>query len=155
MGVVYMLVYQTLFYIGSTIQDLRRRINDHNSHYKRWLNKKQSYCSSFEIIKNNNYEVIEIEAIEIETEEECREREQFWIEFYGKNNLINNKNANGLDIERIKLNKNEDYKDNKNIYLERRKEYYENNKQRRKEYNEKNKEKIAKYNKEYYEKNKK
>ena len=124
MGVVYMLAFENLYYIGSTIQKLNERINEHKSRYKRWLNKKTHYCSSYEIIKNKDYNVIMIEEVKNETKEECREREQFWINFYGIKNLINYKNANGRD------------KDNHNNY---NKDYYKINK-----------EKISQYKKEYY-----
>lgn len=141
MGVVYMLVYQTLFYIGSSIRTLNKRINEHNSRYKGWLNKKQSYCSSFEIIKNNNYEVITIEEVERETEEECRDREQWWIDFYGRDYLVNVVNANGFDKDYYRIN--------------HRKNHPEKNKQYRKNYYEKNREAILKQKRDYYEKNKK
>lgn len=135
MGVVYMLVFENLHYIGSTIQDLRQRINNHKFQYKGWLKDKTKYyyCNSFEIIQNENFEVIEIEEIENETKEECREREQNWIEFYGRENLINNNNANGLNTE-----------NNKKYHKKYDKEYYKNNR-----------EKKLKYQKDYYEKNKK
>ena len=150
MGVVYMLAFENLYYIGSTIQKLNERINEHKSRYKRWLNKKTHYCSSYEIIKNKDYNVIMIEEVKNETKEECREREQFWINFYGIKNLINNNNANGLDNERSKEKLKEYYDINK----EKIKEYYEINKekisQQKKEYHKINKEKISQQKKEYY-----
>lgn len=133
MGVVYMLASENDHYIGSTIYKLNKRISQHKSQYKRWLNEKTTYCNSYEIIKNEKYEVIIIEEVEKETKEACREREQLWINFYGKENLINNRNVIRLDIEKLKENRKEVDK-----------KYYENNK-----------EKIKEYYKEYYQKNKK
>ena len=41
-------------YIGSTSQKIKRRLQQHKSHYKRYLNGKMRYLSSFEIIKYND-----------------------------------------------------------------------------------------------------
>lgn len=160
MGVVYMLVFENLHYIGSTIQALKERIKTHKCSYKRYVEKKsKSYCSAYEIIKNDNYEVIVIEEVIGETKEECNEREQLWIDFYGKENLINKWNANGLDKEKIEkrrekknIQKKEHYENNKEEIIKYRKEYYENNKkeilkkqrEQKKEYYKNNKEEILK-----------
>lgn len=129
MGVVYMLVFENLHYIGSTIRKLNERIQSHKIDYKSYLDKKRKYyCSSFDIIKNDNYEVIEIEEIENETKEECREREQIWIEFYGRENLINIRNANGRDLNRFKELQKIYRKYNKQHYKQYYKDYYQKNK---------------------------
>ena len=151
MGIVYMLGYENLYYIGSTVQTLKERIRKHKSNYKCWLNKTpKSYCSSFEIIKFEGYEVIEIEEVIGETEEECRFREQWWIEFYGRENLLNKVNANGWDKERTKKTQ----KKYGEKHSEEIKEWRETNKEKinkkRKEWRENNKEQIKIYNKEYY-----
>tara|TARA_R110002126_G_scaffold190896_1_gene339042 strand:+ start:444 stop:890 length:447 start_codon:yes stop_codon:yes gene_type:complete len=124
MGIVYMLAYGDMTYIGSTIRSMNKRMNAHEYQYKRWLDRKSPYCSSFNIIKNENYELIIIEQIKNETVEDCREREQWWIDFYGKENLVNKCNANGWNYENIK----EYYNNNKNQIKKQTKEYYENNK---------------------------
>jgi hypothetical protein len=136
MGIVYMLCYENLFYIGSTIATINSRIKRHKNFYEYWLNGKTNYCSSFEIIKNENYELIIIEEIKNETEEECIEREQLWIDFYGKENLINKRNADGHNT------------------IEYQKKYYIENKDKKKQYYLKNKDKILQYKKEYNLKNK-
>ena len=121
MGIVYMLVFKNLHYIGSTIQKLYKRIKEHRSSYKRYLNKKsKNYCSSYEIIKNKNYELILIEEVERETREECNEREQLWIDFYGRENLVNNNNANGFNNEKFKKDCKQYYENNKQYF----KDYY-------------------------------
>jgi hypothetical protein len=38
-------------YIGSTIQKLSRRLSDHKKKYKKFLDNKYTYCTSFEIVK--------------------------------------------------------------------------------------------------------
>lgn len=144
MGIVYMLAYGDMAYIGSTIRSMNERMIIHKSQYKRWLNENKIYCRSFDIIKNENYEIIIIEEIKNETLEECREREQLWINFYGKDNLVNKLNANGFDIKKYQKNyKNE----NKNKMKEYNKEYYL-------EYKLNNKNKINEKQKLYYNKNK-
>ena len=55
------------FYYGSTCQKyLSSRIAQHTADYKRWLkdNKKYSYMSSFEIIKNGDYKIILVENLD-------------------------------------------------------------------------------------------
>lgn len=42
-------------YIGSTKQELIKRIRAHRSAYKGFKRNGKGYCSSFEIIKNNNF----------------------------------------------------------------------------------------------------
>ncbi len=52
-------------YIGSTKQPLKTRHSKHITDYRGWSgykkNKPRNYRSSFEIIKNGNYEVFEIQ----------------------------------------------------------------------------------------------
>lgn len=129
MGVVYMLAFENLYYIGSTIQKLNERIIIHKSDYKRFLNgKSKHFCRAFDIIKNKDYKVIMIEEVKNETKEDCREREQFWIDFYGKENLINKYNANGLDKDNHKkLLKNWNY-NNQEKRKQISKKYYEKKK---------------------------
>ena len=55
--------YQTdMVYVGSTIQSLSRRLVEHRNGYKRYLNGKYNYVSSFEILK---YEDCYIELIKL------------------------------------------------------------------------------------------
>ena len=44
-------------YIGSTTQSINKRLSEHISNYKRYLNGKYHYNSSFEIIKNGNCKI--------------------------------------------------------------------------------------------------
>ena len=46
-----------LVYIGSTCQTLTQRLQDHLRCYRRVLNKKCHYVSSFKIIENGNYDI--------------------------------------------------------------------------------------------------
>ena len=58
-GKIYKIVCNTtgLQYIGSTCNPyLSTRLAGHRSDYKRYLQNKTRYISSFEVLKNNNYE---------------------------------------------------------------------------------------------------
>jgi hypothetical protein len=42
------------YYIGSTIKSLNTRFTNHKYDYKLWLDNKTTWCSSFELIKNDD-----------------------------------------------------------------------------------------------------
>ena len=44
-----------LQYIGSTKQSLKKRLQNHKCHYKRYLNGSYNFVTSFDIIKHNDY----------------------------------------------------------------------------------------------------
>ena len=98
-------------YIGSTTQSLSQRLGNHTKDYKRYCNGGFHYVSSFEIIKNENYEIILIEEVN------CSNKEQL------------------LKIEREHIEANECI--NLRIPTRTRKEYYKANKDRIKEYQKK------------------
>lgn len=70
-------------YIGSTIQPLKLRHSKHITDYRGWSgyknNKPRNYRTSFEIIKNNDYEVFEIEKYSCENRKELEQRETLYI----------------------------------------------------------------------------
>lgn len=137
MGIVYMLSWNGLGYIGSTILTMNRRMRNHHKDYKKWLNGTGWECKSSNIIKNEGYEIIIIEEVENETKEECREREQWWIDFYNNFGKLENKyRAYGLG-------------DTTEYQREYNKKHREKKLQQGKEYRQKNKEKLAIYQKEY------
>ena len=119
-------------YIGSTTRPLSERLNEHKKKYKLYTDHKYGFVSSFEILKNNNYEIILIENVPCNNKEELHRRERFYIESLSCVNIV--------------------------IPQRTRKEYYEDNKEeiseQKKEYNEMNKDKIKERNKQYYEVNK-
>ena len=88
MGIVYMLATKNDHYIGSTIHKLNQRISQHKYDYNSWLNEKKHYCNSFEIIKNDNYEVNKDKKKQYDKEyyennkEEIRKQQK---EYYEKN----------------------------------------------------------------------
>jgi predicted GIY-YIG superfamily endonuclease len=67
-------------YIGKT-NNINRRMYAHKSHYKNYqLQKKYSYCASFEIVR---YEDWTHKVVEICCEEKAKERERYWIKQFG------------------------------------------------------------------------
>ena len=65
-------------YIGSTCNSLSKRINDHKSAYKTYP--KSKYCSSFEVLKNDNYDIILLEEYPCENVEQLRAKEREYID---------------------------------------------------------------------------
>lgn len=132
MGIVYMLYTDYEYYIGSTIRELKKRLANH---------------------KYKKYNIYIIEEVVGETKEDCRFREQWWIEFYGKENLINKINA--IDNPY----REEDWrKKNKDYVYDYNKEYYKYHKEelikKNLEYVELHKDLVKKRKKDWYLKNK-
>ena len=141
-------------YIGSTTQTLSRRLAKHTSCYQSYLNDKNNFMTSFDIIQNGNYEIILIENVNCETKEQLLARERFYIE----NNVCVNKNIqtrtrqeyNRYQIENnkehIQQQKHKHYEKYKETIKEKHKTYYDNNsdkiKEQKKQYRENNKEAI-------------
>ena len=47
-----------LFYIGSTVQSLARRLQHHERHYRAYQKGTYHYCSSFDVLATGNYEIV-------------------------------------------------------------------------------------------------
>ena len=75
-GTIYKIVDNTNdnIYIGSTTQSLSKRLTTHRESYKQYLNNKMNYITSFEILRNNNYEIILLEDVSCETREQLHAR---------------------------------------------------------------------------------
>ena len=110
-------------YIGSTCRTLKARLASHKTDYKRFLNGVIHNTRSFDIIKNNDYEIKLLEECEVKNKQELFARERFYIE----NNNCLNKCIPGRTGKQY-------YIDNKEKYKESRKTYYDNNKEKFKEY---------------------
>lgn len=103
-GKIYKIVDNTNgnIYIGSTSEPrLCRRLQKHKSSYKCYLNPnvKQGYMRSFDIIKNNDYNIFLIENYPCDSKDELHSREQYYID---KLECINKANAYGINEENIK-----------------------------------------------------
>ena len=147
-------------YIGSTCEPtLARRLAGHRRKYKGYLENKYNFVSSFDILKNDNYEIVLLEECkDITTKDQLHKRERFYIEH---NICVNKFIPTRTDKEYYENNK-ERYKqyrqDNKDLISEYKKEYRRDNKEKiseyHKQYNQDNKEKISEYHKQYNQDNK-
>lgn len=142
-GKIYKIIDNTTdnIYVGSTCEPtLARRLAKHVGNYKSYQNETYHYVSSFDILKNGNYDIILIENSPCNTKDELYARESYW-----SNELIciNKCRNQGLWL---KLGQKEYHK-----------EYFHNHKEKitenYKKYNANNKEKIIEYNKIYRENN--
>lgn len=133
-GKIYKLVCNVTgnIYVGSTCQTLYQRKAGHDRDYRKYLNGKISFITSFDILKNGNYNMILIESYPCADKSQLHAREGHWI-----------KTLNGI---------------NKVIPGRTKEQYYEDNKDEIKQYRKDNKEKIEEYRrqygKQYYENNK-
>ena len=66
-------------YIGSTIKQLNERLKGHEKAYKSYLNCKYHYVTSFEILKNDDYQIVLLEEIEFDVKSELFAREGRYI----------------------------------------------------------------------------
>ena len=138
-------------YIGSTTQKLTQRLGEHTRQYKKYFNEKFRYVSSFDIIKNGNYEIILIEEVNCNNKEQLHKIERMHIE---ANECVN--------LRIPSRTKKEYYNANREEIIEKQKEYYKANieeikeykKQYSKEYRDVNGDKIKEYSKEYRDANK-
>jgi uncharacterized protein YcbK (DUF882 family) len=97
---------------------IKKRINKHKSDCKLFIEgKKINKCSSVEIIKENNYDTIILEEIEINTLEELSERYKLERKYIESN--LNN--VNKIIPSRTEK---EYYQNNKEVKLERQNNYY-------------------------------
>lgn len=139
-GKIYKIVSDSTdrIYIGSTCKKyLSQRLSKHVCSYKLYLQGKTNYVTSFDLIKNGDYDIVLLENVNCDNKEQLRARERYYIELYNNicvNKLIPNRS------------RKEHYEDNKNRISEQRKEYYEVNKdkilEQRKQYYEANKDKY-------------
>jgi len=149
-GKIYKIVDNTndQVYVGSTCQkQLSQRLNDHVRHYKDYLNGKFNYVSSFEILKNANYDIILLETIKCETKDELHARERHYIETLS---CVNKKVEGRTKKEYYEANKEEI----KIYQKEWRIAHKEETKAYQKEWNQQHKEEQREKQRAYKEKNK-
>ena len=122
-------------YYGSTKKSLKHRLQEHESHYRRFKKSKIYYQSSCDILQNNNYNISLMEDCGDIDKKQLKDRERYYIE---NNECVNIKTPNktykewrddNTDYNSIHYKKNKEYYDNKN------KEWYEKNKSSKQEYN--------------------
>jgi hypothetical protein len=72
-------------YIGSTIKTIEKRLSEHENGYRAWIDSdfEHSYCTSYEILKYGDYNIILIKQINIRDRDELFKLEGFYqIENY-------------------------------------------------------------------------
>jgi hypothetical protein len=135
-------------YVGSTCEpSLARRLAKHVGNYKSHLNENYNYTTSFEIIKNGDYDIILIENFPCNTKDALFARERYWT-----NELIcvNKCRNQGLLLELGKKEYGKQqhkkyYENNVDKITENQKKYYEDNKGYYQMYRENNKDRINLY----------
>ena len=81
LGKIYKIVCNVtdLVYIGSTCEPtLARRLTKHVNNYKRYLDKKYHYTSSYDILESGDYDMILIESYPCNSKDELHARERYW-----------------------------------------------------------------------------
>lgn len=133
-------------YVGST-NNLSKRMAIHRFYFKKYLtNGKYLYCSSYEILKGGNYDVITLEIKNFVDMNDYREnRRKIEQEYISKiENVININNALLDPLSQKKYSKSY-YKENRQKILDRQNSYYQDEEKRQR---------IMKYNREKYHKKK-
>jgi hypothetical protein len=69
-------------YYGSTIQSLKRRLIKHKVDYKKYLNGKYHYVTSFKIIENGDYDIHLVENYRCLNKKQLESIERVYIENY-------------------------------------------------------------------------
>lgn len=123
-------------YIGSTTQPLSKRLSGHKGKYKCYLNGKDIYLTSFEILKFEDVYIELLEECPCDNKNQLFKREGELIR--AEPNCVNKVVAGRTD---------EQYRDhNRDKILEKKKEYYTNNTDKhmayQKQYRELNRDKI-------------
>ena len=147
-------------YIGSTtMKYLSQRLVKHLADYERFKNGKRSYITSFETLKNGDYDIVLIETFPCNSKDELFARERHWTNNVECVNKIKNqgkflelgereynKDYRINNIDSIKLNKKKYYLDNKDVIADKHRTYANENKEKlfeyKQKYREENKEKI-------------
>ena len=89
-------------YIGSTTQKLNLRFNEHVSSYKRFLNGKYRYITSFDILKHEDAEIQLLKEVKVDSLEELHILENEYINKYKKKNfnVLNKRKAFETESEK-------------------------------------------------------
>ena len=69
-------------YVGSTTKIIDNRLSQHKDAYKLYLNGKDTYRASYEIVKYDDAVIEVLENYKCETKAELRRREQDYINIY-------------------------------------------------------------------------
>jgi len=127
-GKIYKLVSNVTgdVYYGSTIQNLKYRLSGHKTQYKRYLQGKGHYVTSFKILETDDYDIYLVEDYVCLCKKQLEEIERIYVENY---KCIN------------KVIPNRTRKESNKAYREKNKTYY---KEYMNKYRKKNKDKLYK-----------
>jgi hypothetical protein len=118
-------------YIGSTIRALSSRMSGHRHEYKRWVDGKSDFVSSYPIIALGDARIELIEIVEFKTKEELRAREGHHIRLNPCVNISVAGRSNTQwridNAEQLKNKKAQYVKDNIDSIKMKRKQYYHDN----------------------------
>jgi hypothetical protein len=164
-GKIYKIVDNTNgnIYVGSTTEPtLARRLAKHRAGYKRYLEGKNNYLTSFEILKNNNYIVVLVENCPCKTKDELYKKERHYIEILDCVNKVivgRTQQEYYIDNRETKLEYHKNYAlKNRTKLIEKSKNYYNDNKEelllKNKTYRDNRKDEVSEYHKQYRTKNK-
>jgi hypothetical protein len=134
-------------YVGSTTQTLEQRLSGHRRNYKKYLNGKYSFVTSFDIIKFDDNMIVLIENVVCNSIDNLREREKYYI----KSNDTVNKNIPSRSRKEYRNDKKDKIKEYQKHYCYNNKEKLNKN---AKEYHDIHKVKINEYQKDYRDNNK-
>ncbi len=86
MGYIYKIVCNKTKkeYYGSTKNSIHQRLQEHESHYRRFLTGKTYYLSSIDILKNNDYKISLVENCE---NNNLKIRERYYIDNFNCVNI--------------------------------------------------------------------
>jgi hypothetical protein len=134
-------------YIGSTCEPtIEKRLATHIQDYKKWLNAKKNYVTSYQILEQNDYAITLLELCPCNNNIELRMCERKWFDLIPNVNsvkpYISEKEKDTKEEKAIK--RKIDYEKNKEIQNEQRRQRYLKNKEKEinqtKLYHEKHKE---------------
>jgi len=134
LGKIYKIIDNTspMFYIGSTCYPkLSQRLAKHRQHLREYEKGKTHYRAAMEILNNDDYKIILLENYPCNNIDELHAQEQYWMDKLRCDDMVNKINAKGVSIEKKKEKKKEYYENNKEEISQKNKEYSEKNKKRR------------------------
>jgi len=153
-GKIYKIVCHTTgkVYVGSTTKEyLSQRLAKHVKCFRSYLKNgknNRNYITSYQVLENNNYEIMLLELCPCSCIDELHLRERFYTHTIECVNKVKNQGIKAeLGKKEYDKQKNKEYREkNKDLIKEKQKVYHEKNKESHKEYNkqyrEKNKEAI-------------
>jgi hypothetical protein len=113
-------------YIGSTRNELRKRLSNHKTGYKKYINCGSGYVSSYILFENygvENCKIILLEEFDVLNKEQQLKHERYYFDML-KNNIVNIKKPYATKVEELQTAKinNKIYRDTNFEYLKAQKQ---------------------------------